>query len=206
MIKKTIVWFGIKLYGLIRKLHGLERNCMVSNHESYGLGRVWGRQVCITWNNIDQSVSSCGIHMQAVSQRVSKLIFCIITLLWLQLCLPEANELIFCLLCRYCTSSNSSTTSPALWLQQMNSRENSYSSRYSSRWIFFRIWHKWSLAGEGVSCTMTFDLDLYLLRTFSHDFAIKLLKYCIACRVRFTACTILGGFFPYLALMITGMG
>ena len=47
MIWKKIVWFGIKLYGLIGKLYGLERNCMVSNHESYGLGRVWGRQVCI---------------------------------------------------------------------------------------------------------------------------------------------------------------
>ena len=40
MIRKTIVWFIIKLYGLIRKLYGLEQNCMVSNHESYGLGRV----------------------------------------------------------------------------------------------------------------------------------------------------------------------
>ena len=47
MIRKKIVWFGIKLYGLVGKLYGLERNCMVSNHESYGLGRVWGRQVCI---------------------------------------------------------------------------------------------------------------------------------------------------------------
>ena len=47
MIRKTIVWFEIKLYGLIGKLYGLERNRMVSNHESYGLGRVWGRQVCI---------------------------------------------------------------------------------------------------------------------------------------------------------------
>ena len=46
MSRKTIVWFGMKLYGLIGKLYGLERNCMVSNHESYGLGRVSGRQVC----------------------------------------------------------------------------------------------------------------------------------------------------------------
>ena len=30
---------------LIRKLYGLEWNCMVSNLESFGLGRVWGRQV-----------------------------------------------------------------------------------------------------------------------------------------------------------------
>ena len=28
MIRKTIVWFGIKLYGLIRKVYGLERNCI----------------------------------------------------------------------------------------------------------------------------------------------------------------------------------
>ena len=52
MIGKTIVWFVIKLYGLIRNLCGLERNCMVSNHESYGLGRVWGRSV---WVGSDQS-------------------------------------------------------------------------------------------------------------------------------------------------------
>ena len=48
MIRKTIVWFVMKLYGLIGKLYGLERNCMVSNHESYGLGRVWGRPVCLS--------------------------------------------------------------------------------------------------------------------------------------------------------------
>ena len=56
MIRKKIVWFGIKLYGLIGKFYGLERNCMVSNHESYGLGRVWGRQVCL----INYGVDCCG--------------------------------------------------------------------------------------------------------------------------------------------------
>ena len=45
MIRKAFVWFGIKLYGLSGKLYGLERNCMVSNHESYGLGHK-----IHTWN------------------------------------------------------------------------------------------------------------------------------------------------------------
>ena len=48
----------MKLYGLIRKLYGLERNCMVSNHESYGLGRVWGRPVCLWWWNLDNKVNT----------------------------------------------------------------------------------------------------------------------------------------------------
>ena len=42
-------------------------------------------------------------------------------------------------------------------------------------------------------------------RLFSHDFVIKLLKYCIYYRVQSTACTVLDGFSPYLALMITSM-
>ena len=42
-------------------------------------------------------------------------------------------------------------------------------------------------------------------RSFSPDFAIKLLKYSISCRVRFTAPTVLDIFFPYLAQMIINM-
>ena len=42
-------------------------------------------------------------------------------------------------------------------------------------------------------------------RSFSSDFAIKLLKYGTSCRVRFTAHTVLDGFFPYLAQIITSM-
>ena len=42
-------------------------------------------------------------------------------------------------------------------------------------------------------------------RSFSHDFAIKWLKYGTFCRVCSTACTVLDGFFPYLAQMITNM-
>ena len=78
MIRKKIVWFGIKLYGLIGKLYGLERNCMVSNHESYGLGRVWGRQVCLLPDGIKpllepvltyhQKCSAHGIHQRATLQ------------------------------------------------------------------------------------------------------------------------------------------
>ena len=42
-------------------------------------------------------------------------------------------------------------------------------------------------------------------RSFSHEFAIKLLKYVTYCRVRPTAHTVLDGFFPYLPQMITIM-
>ena len=42
-------------------------------------------------------------------------------------------------------------------------------------------------------------------RSFSLDFAIKLLKYSTSCHVCYTACTVLDGFFPYLAQMITNM-
>ena len=70
MIRKTIVWIGIKLYGLIRKLYGLERDCMVSNDESYGLGRVWGMQVCP-----ESGTGTCTlrmhIHVESVKQSFS---------------------------------------------------------------------------------------------------------------------------------------
>ena len=42
-------------------------------------------------------------------------------------------------------------------------------------------------------------------RSFSHDFAIKLLKYGTSCCVCSTACTVLDGFSPYLAQMITSI-
>ena len=42
-------------------------------------------------------------------------------------------------------------------------------------------------------------------RSFSHDFAIKLLKYGTSGRARSTAYTVLDGFFPCLAQMITSM-
>ena len=42
-------------------------------------------------------------------------------------------------------------------------------------------------------------------RSFSDDFVIKLLKYGTSCRVLSTVCTVLHGFFPYLAQMITNM-
>ena len=42
-------------------------------------------------------------------------------------------------------------------------------------------------------------------RSFSHNFAIKLLKYGTSSFVCFTACTILDGFFPYFAQMITSI-
>ena len=42
-------------------------------------------------------------------------------------------------------------------------------------------------------------------RSFSHDFAIKLLKYGTSCHVCSTACAVLDGFFPYWAQMITSI-
>ena len=55
-------------------------------------------------------------------------------------------------------------------------------------------------------CHAQWPLTLaYILRPFSHDFAIKLLKYDTSCGVRSTTCTVLDGFFPCLAQMITSM-
>ena len=42
-------------------------------------------------------------------------------------------------------------------------------------------------------------------RSFSHDFAIRLLKYVTFCHVRSTAPIVLDEIFPYLAQMITSM-
>ena len=42
-------------------------------------------------------------------------------------------------------------------------------------------------------------------RSFSTDFAIKLLKYGTSCHVHSTVCTVLDGYFPYLAQMITSI-
>ena len=66
----------------------------------------------------------------------------------------------------------------------------------------FHIWHKLSLAWESVLCTLT---STYIFRSFSHDVAMKLLKYGTSCHVHSAACTVLDGFSPYLALMITSM-
>ena len=60
----------------------------------------------------------------------------------------------------------------------------------------FHIWHKSSLASEGVSHVMTFDLWPIFSRSFSLD---------LENRVRFVASTVLDGFFPYLVQMITSM-
>ena len=67
--------FGIKLYGLIEKLYGLERNCMVSNHENYGLGRVWGRQVCPEKSWTGTCTLRMHIHVESVKQSFSIMIF-----------------------------------------------------------------------------------------------------------------------------------
>ena len=44
-----------------------------------------------------------------------------------------------------------------------------------------------------------------LSKSFSHDFAIKLLKYVTSCHVCSTAWTFLNGFFPYLAQIFTSI-
>ena len=68
----------------------------------------------------------------------------------------------------------------------------------------FHIWLSWSLTW-GV-CHAQWPLSLtYISRSFSYDFLIKLLEYGTSCRVCSTASTVLDGFFPYLALMITSM-
>ena len=62
----------------------------------------------------------------------------------------------------------------------------------------FHIWYKSSIASEGVSHVMTFDLDLYF--QFSRSFGLDLEN-----RVRSVASIVLDGFFPYLVQIITSM-
>ena len=62
----------------------------------------------------------------------------------------------------------------------------------------FHIWHKSSIASEGVLHVMTFDLDLYF--QFSRSFGLDLEN-----RVRSVASIVLDGFFPYLVQIITSM-
>ena len=56
-------------------------------------------------------------------------------------------------------------------------------------------------------CVACNDLWPWLIysRSFSHYFAMKLLRYGTSCCIHFTSCTVLDEFFPYLAQMITGM-
>ena len=56
-------------------------------------------------------------------------------------------------------------------------------------------------------CVVCNDLWLWPIfsRSFSHDFAIKLLKHVTSCRVCSTAHTVLNGFFPYLSQIIYTM-
>ena len=58
--------------------------------------------------------------------------------------------------------------------------------------------------GECIAC---YDLWSWNIssRSFSNDFAIKLINYGTSCHVCSTACTVLDGFFPCLAQMITSM-
>ena len=59
---QKIVWFGAKLYG-------------VSNHESYGLGQVWGRQVCPGKSGTGACTLRMHIHVESVKQSFSIMIF-----------------------------------------------------------------------------------------------------------------------------------
>ena len=49
--------------------------CMVSNHESYGLGRVWGRQVCPEKSGTGTCTLRMHIHVESVKQSFSIMIF-----------------------------------------------------------------------------------------------------------------------------------
>ena len=63
---------------------------------------------------------------------------------------------------------------------------------------------EWSPAWEGVSCTVTFDLDLSST-SLNHNFAIKLLQYSTSFRIHSTTCTVLDGLYSYLTMMIISM-
>ena len=73
--KSCYKWLERQLYGLIGKLYGLERNCMVSNHESYGLGRVWGRQVCPEKSGTGTCTLRMHIYVESIKQSFSIMIF-----------------------------------------------------------------------------------------------------------------------------------
>ena len=69
---------------------------------------------------------------------------------------------------------------------------------------YFHIRHKWSIPWEGVLHNDLWPWPISS-RSFSHDFAIKLLKYGTSYCVRSIAHAVLGGFFPYSAQMITSI-
>ena len=56
-------------------------------------------------------------------------------------------------------------------------------------------------------CVTCYDLWPWPIssRSFSHDFVIKLQKYGTSSHVHSIACTVLDGFSPYLAILITSM-
>ena len=68
----------------------------------------------------------------------------------------------------------------------------------------FHIKHKWSLAWQGLFRTMTFDLDIYLQGHSAMTLQLNC-KNVTSCHVRSTAHTVLDGFCPYLAKMITSI-
>ena len=69
-------------------------------------------------------------------------------------------------------------------------------SVYSSGLIFFYIWHKWSLIIVGVSrVTFLQNLEIWIFGKFLKFFGLDIEK----------KSTVLDGFFPYLAQMITSM-
>ena len=71
----------------------------------------------------------------------------------------------------------------------------------------FHIGHKWSLAWDGELHIMTYDLWSWPIsfRSFSHDFAIKMLKYDgISCCLHYSMYSS-GWIFPHLAQMITSV-
>ena len=77
-------------------------------------------------------------------------------------------------------------------------------SMYSSGWILPYLAQMITSMWGYVACN---DLWPWIisLRSFSHDFAIKLLKYGTSCHVGSTAHTVLDKLFSYLAQIITSM-
>ena len=66
---------------------------------------------------------------------------------------------------------------------------------------FFPYYAQMTSSMRGCHMQWLFTLT-YILRSFSHEFAIKLLRYGTSCHVHSTACTVLDRLFPYLAQMI----
>ena len=78
-------------------------------------------------------------------------------------------------------------------------------STCSSGWIISIFGTNYHKHERGVSCNDIWYWPIFS-RSFSHDFAMKLLKYDTSCRVCSTTRTVLDELFPYLAQITTSVG